>query len=593
VDKNSTWSVTNPLGGSGTTEQWYTTQSPSGTVTSSRTIAFTYRHQYKLTINSAHGTKTGEGWHDAGANAAFSVTSPVNGTAVTRYVCTNYTGAASGSGSSGTVTMDVPKTITFNWKTQYYLRMQASPATGGSVSPGSSWKDEGTSVSISATPNEGFKFQSWTGSGPGSYTGTDVDRTLTMNNPINQTANFYGVVTMTVSYQVVGGGTGYFPPLFVYLQNGTDKTYTLTTTPTGIPVDAGFTWSVSPNPLTGSSEGERWFSAQELSGTATTATIVFKYYRQYPQSLTVPFGSTTTVGSRSLGVSAEVNTFIGNPKVTVATYPSNPGDTSIFKTLGKYVDVQISSTKGVNWIVIRVYYDDADLAAAGVDESTLVLYWWNGASWVECPDLHVDAESNCVWVKITDTSIPTLSQLTGTVFGTGGSETTPTPPPTTPPPTTPSPTPTYPPATSPPPWIQLPGGQKICIIATATYGSALAPEVVYMRHVRDNMIASNEVGRTIVNGWNTFYYSWSTPLALWIASSDALQSTFRVLLLPLVAIVHLTAFIYAAIATINLALASVIAFSTAAILSVASYIIAPVLTLRTIYRKKHIVRFLH
>jgi hypothetical protein len=292
-------------------------------------------------------------------------------------------------------------------------------------------------------------------------------------------------------------------------------------------------------------------------------------------------------------VSAEVNTFIGNPKVTVATYPSNPGDTSIFKTLGKYVDVQISSAKGVNWIVIRVYYDDADLAAAGVDESTLVLYWWNGASWVECPDSHVDAESNCVWVKITDTSIPTLSQLTGTVFGTGGSETTPTPPPTTPPPTTPSPTPTYPPATSPPPWIPLPGGQKICIIATATYGSEMAPEVIFMRHVRDNMIASNEVGRTIVNGWNTFYYSWSTPLALWIASSDALQSTFKVLLLPLVAIVHLTAFIYAAIATINLALASVIAFSTAAILSVASYIIAPVLTLRTIYRKKHIVRSLH
>ena len=593
VDKNSPWNVTNPLGGSGTTEQWNTTQPTSGTVSSSQTINFAYRHQYPLRITSAHGTTTGAGWKDAGASATFSVTSPVNGTAGVRYLCTNYTGAASGSGSSGTVTMDVPKTITFNWKTQYYLRMQASPATGGSVSPGSSWKDEGTSVSISATPNEGFKFQSWTGSGTGSYTGKDVDRTLTMNNPINQTANFYGVVTMTVSYQVVGGGTGYFPPLFAYLQNGTDKTYTLTTTPTGIPVDAGFTWSVSPNPLTGSSEGERWFSAQELSGTATTATIVFKYYRQYPQSLTVPFGSTTTVGSRSLGVSAEVNTFIGNPKVTVATYPSNPGDTSIFKTLGKYVDVQISSAKGVNWIVIRVYYDDADLAAAGVDESTLVLYWWNGASWVECPDLHVDAESNCVWVKITDTSIPTLSQLTGTVFGTGGSETTPTPPPTTPPPTTPSPTPTYPPATSPPPWIQLPGGQKICIIATATYGSALAPEVVYMRHVRDNMIASNEVGRTIVNGWNTFYYSWSTPLALWIASSDALQSTFRVLLLPLVAIVHLTAFIYAAIATINLALASVIAFSTAAILSVASYIIAPVLTLRTIYRKKHIVRFLH
>ncbi|MBS7622379.1 hypothetical protein KEJ39_01715, partial [Candidatus Bathyarchaeota archaeon] len=519
------------------------------------------------------------------------VTSPADEAAGTRYVCTGYTGDASGSGSSGTITMDGPKTVTFNWKTQHYLRMQASPPTGGSVSPGSSWKDAGSSVSISATSSEGFKFKSWTGQGAGSYTGTDVNRTLTISNPINQTANFYGVVTMTVSYQVVGGGSGYFPPVFSYLENGTAKTYTLTTTPTSVSADAGFTWTVTPNPLTGSTDTERWFSAQALSGVATTGTFVFKYYHQYPQSLTVPFGSTTTVGSESLGVSAEVNTFTGNPEVTVATYPSNPADTSIFKTLGKYVDVQISSATGVNWIIVRVYYDDADLAAAGADESTLVLYWWNGASWVECSDSHVDADANCVWARITDTSIPTLSQLVGSVFGIGGSEAATTPPPTTPPPTTPSPTPTYPPATTPPPpWLPIPTGQKICIIATAAYGSELAPEVVYMRHVRDNMIASNEAGRRLVDGWNSFYYSWSTPLALWIASSEVLQSVFRVLLMPLVAVVHLAATVYILLASINPAFASVAAFSAAAAMSVTVYIITPALTLRTIHRRRHILK---
>ncbi|MBS7622378.1 right-handed parallel beta-helix repeat-containing protein, partial [Candidatus Bathyarchaeota archaeon] len=62
VDKDSTWNVTNPLGGSTVNEQWITTQPTSGTVTSSRTIVFTYRHQYNLTINSAHGTASGGGW---------------------------------------------------------------------------------------------------------------------------------------------------------------------------------------------------------------------------------------------------------------------------------------------------------------------------------------------------------------------------------------------------------------------------------------------------------------------------------------------------------------------------------------------------
>ena len=67
---------------------------------------------------------------------------------------------------------------------------------------------------------------------------------------------------------------------------------------------------------------------------------------------------------------------------------------------------------------------------------------------------------------------------------------TPTPPPTppqttTPPPTSPTPTET---TTTQEPQNQTEG----CIIATATYGSAMTPEVSYMRHVRDNMIGSNE-----------------------------------------------------------------------------------------------------
>jgi hypothetical protein len=37
-----------------------------------------------------------------------------------------------------------------------------------------------------------------------------------------------------------------------------------------------------------------------------------------------------------------------------------------------------------------------------------------------------------------------------------------------------------------------------CIIATVAYGSPMAPEVAYMRYVRDNLIGSTEIGGRLV-----------------------------------------------------------------------------------------------
>jgi hypothetical protein len=114
----------------------------------------------------------------------------------------------------------------------------------------------------------------------------------------------------------------------------------------------------------------------------------------------------------------------------------------------------------------------------------------------------------------------------------------------------------------------------------------MAPEVTYMRHVRDDLIGSNEVGRSIVNGWNTFYYSWSTPLAQLITTHSTLQPVFRVLLLPLVGTIHATASIYNLTSLVNLTFASMIAFLFAAIASTAIYIVAPLFTIKTMYRKR-------
>jgi hypothetical protein len=115
----------------------------------------------------------------------------------------------------------------------------------------------------------------------------------------------------------------------------------------------------------------------------------------------------------------------------------------------------------------------------------------------------------------------------------------------------------------------------------------MAPEVVYMRNVRDNMIGSTPIGNILVIGFNAFYYSWSPPVAQWIAGSEGLRTTFRVLLLPISASVHSAELTYTAISPFNATMASVTSFLLAAAIAIGAYIIAPIFAGLTIYRKKY------
>ena len=67
-------------------------------------------------------------------------------------------------------------------------------SAGGTVSPASAWKNSGTSVSIKATPTSNslvsYTFDAWTGTGTGSYSGTNNPALITMNGPITEIASF-------------------------------------------------------------------------------------------------------------------------------------------------------------------------------------------------------------------------------------------------------------------------------------------------------------------------------------------------------------------------------------------------------------------
>ena len=52
-----------------------------------------------------------------------------------------------------------------------------------------------------------------------------------------------------------------------------------------------------------------------------------------------------------------------------------------------------------------------------------------------------------------------------------------------------------------------------CLIATATYGTELSPQVQQLREIRDNQLLSTDSGTAFVDSFNQFYYSFSPAIA--------------------------------------------------------------------------------
>jgi len=86
-----------------------------------------------------------------------------------------------------------------------------------------------------------------------------------------------------------------------------------------------------------------------------------------------------------------------------------------------------------------------------------------------------------------------------------------------------------------------------CIVASAAYGSELAPEVQSLRLFRDGEVLSTFAGAQFMKVFNEFYYSFSPTVASIVASSPALAAAVRVLLYPLVYILQMSSFVFRAL----------------------------------------------
>jgi hypothetical protein len=72
-----------------------------------------------------------------------------------------------------------------------------------------------------------------------------------------------------------------------------------------------------------------------------------------------------------------------------------------------------------------------------------------------------------------------------------------------------------------------------CLIATAAFGSEMAPQVQFLREIRDGTVLQTQSGSTFMTGFNQFYYSFSPTIADYERENSAFKETVKIAITPM------------------------------------------------------------
>jgi hypothetical protein len=224
-----------------------------------------YRTQYYLTVTSPYDSPTpASGWFDAGASITASVTSPASGPAGSQYLCTGWSGTgsvpSSGSGTTTTFTISQASTITWNWKTQYYLTVRTDPLALVAI-PGQGWYDASSSPLLNAPPVAEWNFSYWTVDG--TPQGSTNPITVNMNAAHTATAHYIKITSqpLTVSINPMAATTSVgIGVAFSSTVGGGTAPYT-------------YQWYLNGNPVLGATSS-RWTFVPPASGVYSVYVIV-------------------------------------------------------------------------------------------------------------------------------------------------------------------------------------------------------------------------------------------------------------------------------------------------------------------------------
>ena len=72
-----------------------------------------------------------------------------------------------------------------------------------------------------------------------------------------------------------------------------------------------------------------------------------------------------------------------------------------------------------------------------------------------------------------------------------------------------------------------------CLIATAAFGSELAPQVQLLREIRDDIVLQTKSGSIFMTGFNHFYYSFSPVVSDYERENTIFKEAVKLILTPL------------------------------------------------------------
>ncbi|MBM6779151.1 S-layer homology domain-containing protein [Collinsella tanakaei] len=280
----------------------------------------TYQWQQKTAAS-------GSDWTDISqeTSASYTISSTTTSMSGNQYRCVvKSAGGVSVISQAATLTVE-----TYTPPTTYTIRADVTPAGSGSVSGGGNYT-EGTSVTLTATNNPGYRFVGWVGQS-GQSVSSDNPFTFVATSDSTLTAKFEQVYTVTVN--VSGNGTAIADKNTA----AAGETVTLTATP-----DSGYHfdgWSVVPNTVTiqnnqftmpaGNVEIQAIFDRNSSGGSTTP-------------SKTPSQQAVDKIESAKEGSTVEITLRTGQTKL----------DKEVFEELaGRDVTLEISLSNGVTWTV--------------------------------------------------------------------------------------------------------------------------------------------------------------------------------------------------------------------------------------------------
>lgn len=274
------------------------------TVTSNRTLVANFTvNTFTLNVNAVNGTVTkvpNQTTFNYGTSVLLTAT-PTAG-----YSFTGWSGDATGTSNSLTITMNSNKNITANFALTpadtYTLNVTSSLGGTAVKNPNQTGYANGTSVQVTATPNTGYTFSGWSGDA----TGTTNPLSVTMNSDKNIVANFTLTPVITYSLNVIAnnGVVVKNPNQANYNQGSTVQ---LTATP-----NSGYTFT-------------GW--SGDASGTANPLTVTMNSNKNITAIFTLIPASTYTLNVTAVNGTVEKNpsqaTYLAGTNVQLTATPNS------------------------------------------------------------------------------------------------------------------------------------------------------------------------------------------------------------------------------------------------------------------------------